>query len=562
MTQSPDHHLPAEPLSPETLSERMRAGSKQVMHGLIVAILFFVVLQMSGMIPAKHDSGGAAHPTTAPVAGDAHSTPDSHPASGVATTTDSAASHDSSGAVHGAGIKKEPPPYWAVLPFVAILLGIALFPLIPSLAHKWHHNRNKFIVALILSIITLAYYGTMHPGGLNNHFTGAHDSAAGLSTVTTVVSNAMFEEFLPFIVLLFSLYVISGGLNLRGDLPAHPLTNCAFLGIGTVLASFIGTTGAAMVLIRPLIATNEERKYKVHTIVFFIFTVCNCGGLLLPIGDPPLFLGYLKGVPFLWTLKLLPFWVGTNLLLLAIYYVWDRRYYAREAAKDIIRDETQVRRLVVTGKLNLLLLLGVVLSVALLVPGKNFLETSFIVPTFFREAAMLILVCLSLQFTAPQTRVLNNFDYTAIVEVAALFFGIFITMQVPIEILNARGAELGLSKPWQFFWASGMLSSFLDNAPTYVVFFETANALTHSAGEGILQLLSGHYIREDLLIAISLGAVFMGANTYIGNGPNFMVKSIAEQSNIKMPSFFGYMLYSVVILIPCFILISVILALT
>jgi Na+/H+ antiporter NhaD/arsenite permease-like protein len=310
-----------------------------------------------------------------------------------------------------------------------------------------------------------------------------------------------------------------------------------------------------MVLIRPLLSTNAERRYKVHTVVFFIFMVCNCGGLLLPIGDPPLFLGYLRGVPFTWTLRLWPYWLGLNLTLLLIYYVWDRIVYSREPIRAITRDEAEIRPLKLSGRVNILLILGIVLAVALVVPGKPLAGSSFVTPHFFREMVMVILVAVSLRITRPQPRIWNRFDYHAIVEVAALFFGIFICMQVPIEILHIEGKNLGINSPASFFWATGVLSSFLDNAPTYVVFFETASALPSQVGSAV-QLLGNRTILESYLIPISLGAVFMGANTYIGNGPNFMVKSIAEKAGIPMPSFFGYMVYSVGILIPLFLAVT------
>jgi len=450
------------------------------------------------------------------------------------------------------------PPLWSVLPFVGLLLVIAIFPLIGSLAHWWHSNLNRFLIALGLSFVTLAYYAWLHPGGVEDHFLEGPRSTAGWDTAQQVFSNALFGEYIPFIVLLFSLYVISGGINVRGDLPAHPLVNSAFLLLGALAASFIGTTGAAMIFIRPLLVTNSQRKHKVHTVLFFIFMVCNCGGLLLPIGDPPLFLGYLRGVPFTWTLRLWPFWVGVNLTLLVIYYVWDRIAYSKEPVEQVLLDEIRIRPMHFTGKINLLLILGVVLSVALLVSGKPFLGTSFVPPLFFRETVMLLMVVLSLRMTPPEARFWNRFDYHAILEVAALFFGIFITMQAPIEILHAEGAKLGIDSPFGFFWATGLLSSFLDNAPTYVVFFETAISLPATGGSTVL-LLGGRQILESYLIAISLGAVLMGANTYIGNGPNFMVRSIAEQSGIRMPSFFGYMLYSLVILVPIWFVVSLLL---
>lgn len=434
-------------------------------------------------------------------------------------------------------------PHWvSVIPFVAILLCIALLPLVPATHHWWEHNWNKLTVSMVLGTVTILYYWI----------------AAGAEEVMVMLEHAILGEYIPFIVLLFALYVISGGLCLKGDLVAHPITNTAFLGIGAALASFIGTTGASMVLIRPLLSTNAERKHVRHTVIFFIFLVSNVGGCLLPIGDPPLFLGYLKGVPFLWTFNLWVEWAFMTGILLVVYFVWDTNAYRHEVKRDIDRDETQRTPLRLSGGLNIVWLIGVVLCVGLVKPGEALPGTSITAFPFLRELMMLALVGLSLGLTHPKVRVDNRFNYTAILEVAALFVGIFITMQAPLQMLHAAGDGLGkvMDAPWKFFWTTGMLSSFLDNAPTYVVFFEVANAMTHEPGPGVFALLGGNYIRQDLLVAISLGAVFMGANTYIGNGPNFMVKSIAEQAGVRMPSFFGYMAYSGAILIPLFVLIT------
>jgi Na+/H+ antiporter NhaD/arsenite permease-like protein len=448
------------------------------------------------------------------------------------------------------------PPLWSIAPFVLLLLVIAIMPLVHRWERFWARNRNKLLVALALSALTLLYYYFVHPP-LAEGTAGQSPSPLGL--IQHVLSEAILEAYIPFIILLLALYTISGGIRLEGDLAARPLTNTAFLAIGGVLASFIGTTGAAMLLIRPLLETNAERHNVRHTVIFFIFVVCNVGGCLLPVGDPPLFMGYLKGVPFLWTLRLALPWASCTAILLAIYYVWDSLAYRREKPEDIRMDEATRRPLSLKGKRNLLYLLGVVLAVALLIPGQPFiLLRSFVVPEHLREAVMLALAGLSLLTTPRDVRRDNQFTFAAIAEVAALFLGIFITMQAPIEILHARGPSLGLTEPWQFFWASGGLSSFLDNTPTYLVFFETANSLTNAPGAGILNLLSGQYIRVDLLVAVSLGSVFMGANTYIGNGPNFMVKTVAEERGVRMPSFFGYMLYSIGILIPLFLLATVV----
>lgn len=456
-------------------------------------------------------------------------------------------------------------------PFVVLLLAIAILPLGRRTAHWWESNANKLLVAAALGSITLGYYagrgfGTvvhdpfavraLRAAGMGVATHGEHSvSGSGSAAAAGALANALME-YTPFIILLFSLYTICGGIAVRGDIPAHPTTNTVFLAIGGLLASFVGTTGASMLLIRPLLQINSERRRVAHTVVFFIFIVSNIGGCLLPIGDPPLFLGYLRGVPFLWTLKLWKEWAFLLGVLLAVYWAWDWRLYRREPAGAIVRDETQVQRIRVLGLRNFLWLGGLVACVGFLDPSKPVYGTTFVPPVFLREGVLLGLVGVSLATTPHGLRHANRFNYTAIIEVACLFIGIFLTMQVPIEILNARGASLGLSRPWHFFWATGGLSSFLDNAPTYVVFFETANALTHAAGPGIFRLLDGNFIRTDLLTAISLGAVFMGANTYIGNGPNFMVKSIAEQAGVRMPSFFGYMAYSGAILLPLFVVVT------
>ena len=455
--------------------------------------------------------------------------------------------HTAEAGHHGPPDGYKMPPIWACAPFVALLLCIAILPLVPATEHWWESNRHRLYVAAGLGIITLLYYWFVQPITYNH---ATMHTYSGFGSVVHILEHAVLIEYIPFIILLFSLYVISGGISLKGDLAAHPLTNTAFIAVGGALASFIGTTGASMLLIRPLLQTNAQRKHKRHSVIFFIFVVSNCGGLLLPIGDPPLFLGYLKGVPFLWTLCLIPEWLLVVGALLAIYFVWDSIAYKKELPEDVARDETQKTKLQLSGKINFIYLLGIVLCVGTVDSSKEFFGTGFTPFPFMRELIMLALVGLSLKSTPKRIYEDNEFNYHAIIEVAALFIGIFVCMQVPIEILNQRGAELGLSKPWHFFWTTGGLSAFLDNAPTYVVFFETAKVLP--AGTDALTFTGGA-INEHLLVAISLGAVFMGSLSYIGNGPNFMVKSIAEQSGVKMPSFFGYMAYSFSILIPLFV---------
>ncbi len=447
------------------------------------------------------------------------------------------------------------PSIWMVLPFAFLLVAIAVLPLLPATEHWWESNLHRFLVAAALAAVTLAYYAFLHRTPVEGHWPAHHlvEPTQGLVQVVVVVGvleNAILHEFIPFIVLLFSLFTISGGIRITGDLQAHPLTNASFLGVGGLLASLIGTTGAAMLLIRVVLETNQERKHVVHTVVFFIFIVCNCGGCLLPIGDPPLFLGYLQGVPFFWTLVLWKEWLFINSLLLVIYVLLDAFwYYRREKAADIRRDVTQFRRLTISGwAINAPLLLGVVLAVALLDPSKAIPGTQWHPWMYLREVVQLGLVAIALWFGNPKVREANGFNYHAIVEVAALFSGIFITMQPALHILSVRGDELGIRTPAQFFWATGSLSGILDNAPTYLVFFKAAQALPTTVGAPVAG------VDEMVLMGISLGAVFMGAMTYIGNGPNFMVRAIAEGSGLKMPSFFGYMVYSCLILLPLFAL--------
>ena len=394
-----------------------------------------------------------------------------------------------------------------------MLLAIALFPL--WIPHWWESNRHKLAVSLLLGLPILALYAARRPGAL-------------LSTA---------EDYVSFIVLLAGLFVISGGILLRGDLAATPRTNTAFLALGAVLASFVGTTGASMLLIRPILQTNRERTRVRHTIVFFIFLVSNIGGMLTPLGDPPLFLGYLQGVPFTWTFQLWTHWGLQVVALLALYFVWDRREYSREPIAALRRDRAQIEPLRVQGAPNILALGVVVVAVALLHAP-------------WREAAIVALGALSLWRTPPTIRRANGFTTYPIVEVAMLFAGIFLTMIPALELLRMRGGEFGVREPWHFFWAAGILSSFLDNAPTYLTFL--------ALGQGLGLAREVVDVPHTILAAISVGAVSMGANSYIGNAPNFMVKPIAEQQGVKMPSFFGYMVYSGAVLVPLFVVVTVV----
>ena len=400
-----------------------------------------------------------------------------------------------------------PLPLYAVVPFAAMLLAIAMCPLWTP--HWWESNRNKLLLSCVLGLPVIGLYAVRRPHAL-------------LETA---------EEYLSFMLLLTALYAIAGGIRLSGDLEATPLVNTTFLATGALLASFLGTTGASMLLIRPVLQTNRQRTHITHTVIFFIFLVANVGGLLTPLGDPPLFLGYLQGVPFAWTFRLLPPWLFSVAVLLLAYFVWDSVAYGWEPAQAVVRDEAQRRPLQLDGTLNFVWLAGVVLGVA-------FLHAPW------REVLILALTGLSLWQTPKEVHRANEFTPHPMIEVAVLFFGIFLTMIPALEMLRTRGGELGVREPWQFFWATGTLSSFLDNAPTYLVFLALAQGL------GLADEVVG--VPHAILAAISMGAVFMGANTYIGNAPNFMVKAIAEAARVRMPSFFGYMLYSGAILLPLF----------
>lgn len=419
-------------------------------------------------------------------------------------------------------------PLWALIPFIVMLLMIAVGPLF--FHHWWENNNNKLIVSLVLGIPTAIWL-------ISEELSGA-------------LSHQIVFDYIPFIILLGSLFVITGGIHLKGDIEAKPAINTLFLAIGAVLASFMGTTGAAMLLIRPIIRTNSDRKFKVHTILFFIATVANCGGLLTPLGDPPLFLLYLRGAPFDWFFHFLPEWLFVNGLLLLIYFITDTYFYKKETPEAIAFDRNNIEPISMKGKLNFICLLGIVAAVAFLnanhipaIEHNHYLG-------FIREAAMLFFAGLSLGFTPKPTRQDNAFTWRPIAEVAFLFLGIFVTMVPALLYLKANAASFGIDTPAQFYYATGGLSSFLDNAPTAVSFYELALGLA-SAHEGVL--VAG--ISEELLIAISLGAVFFGSMTYIGNGPNFMVKAIAEENKISMPSFFAYMFkFSIIVLLPVFIL--------
>ena len=393
-----------------------------------------------------------------------------------------------------------PPAFYSILPFAALLLCIALLPLFHKTEEWWEYNWNRFAVAVGLGAVTLGYFALIYGHGVVDHTT--HEmSAIGWPAAVTVLKIAIFVEYIPFIALLFCLYVISGGIAIEGRLVGTPKLNTTIIAIGGALASFIGTTGAAMLLIRPLLNANAKRDHVSHTVIFFIFVVCNTGGCLLPIGDPPLFLGFLRGVGFLWTLQLWPMFLFVNFSLIAVYFVWDKLKYRKEDQAVIEAPDENPKPFAIRGYLNFVWLVGVIFCVALLDPSKAIPGTHWHAPAYFREIVMLGLTALSLYFTKPAIRQQNAFNYDAILEVAALFIGIFICMQAPVQILNVYGSQLGFDSPQKFFWGTGILSSFLDNAPTYVVFFETAKTMPADS-------LTEAGVMVKFLVPIALGSVF------------------------------------------------------
>jgi Na+/H+ antiporter NhaD/arsenite permease-like protein len=426
--------------------------------------------------------------------------------------------------------------YW-LLPFACILLCIAVIPLVN--AHWWRHNFKRisalFGIPMIVAMYILLPERAVH---------------------TTV-------EYLSFIALVVSLYVISGGIVIRGKFNNSPITNVIFLAIGAVLANLIGTAGASMVLIRPMLRINKYRKTKIHIFVFFIFIVSNIGGSLTPLGDPPLFLGFLQGVPFQWPLiNLLPGWAFACGILLAVFAVLDTFLFRRDSKRGHERrhfhnQDTPTFQLI--GAVNFLFLLGILGTV--LAYGHVFIKNPAItklnpfMPNFIQIILMCLMAFMSLAFTPDGARKENEFSWFPAKEVAILFAAIFACMIPALNILEYVGQHqiLKVSHPAQFFWISGGLSSFLDNAPTYMTFLSLGKTLGAAGDPGVIRVIGGHVPRE-ILIAISMGSVFMGANTYIGNAPNFMVKSICNEYGVKMPSFVHYMVWSFAILIPLFLL--------
>ena len=437
------------------------------------------------------------------------------------------------------------PALW-MIPFGVMLLSIAVGPLIaPKL---WESNLTKLIVSIVLGIPVVVF---MLVKGLSGE-----------------LINTVFFDYVPFIILLLALFVITGGIHLSGDIKAKPWVNTLFLAVGFVLASLMGTTGAAMLLIRPVLATNQQRQYKIHTVLFFIALVANCGGLMTPLGDPPLFMLFLRGASFTWFSTMWMEWLFTGSILLLLYFMADCwYYYKKESWVALSADTREIEPLRITGKLNFVWLLGIVASVAFinqgLIPAMG-AEDAPIYLKYLREIAMLIFMGLSLLTTSKKTRYEDNkYTWTPIIEVAALFIGIFVTMAPALIYLEQNAARLGFNHVWQFYYSTGLLSSFLDNTPTAVAFHSMALGLPESVAAAAAGIVDGELngvtfvagVPEMMLKAISIGAVFFGSMTYIGNGPNFMVKAIAEESGIKMPSFFGYMIkFSLIILLPIYIL--------
>lgn len=440
-------------------------------------------------------------------------------------------------------------PLWSCIPFLGMLLSIAIFPLVKP--HWWEHNMLK--VALFWAILFLVPFGIGYGG----------------EVLLFYLSEIIFGDYLPFIALLFGLFVAAGGIALKGTLVGTTKVNVVLLLIGTALASWVGTTGAAMLLIRPIIRANAWREKKAHVVIFFIFMVANIGGGLTPVGDPPLFLGFLRGVPFFWTMRLAPVILVNIAILTIIFIILDKKLAKKELAagrkpSDIEPEVKEPIR--IDGAHNLIfvaMVVGAVILTGILpgfeafanqetgeVYGLNIFGYTFQYNYMIQIAIIAVAAFLSMKTTKKEIREFNSFTFAPIEEVAKLFIGIFLTMIPALAILKANGASLGLEDPWQFFWITGLLSSFLDNAPTYLVFATTAGSLGFA--EGVVTTVG--IIAPKILLAVSCGAVFMGANTYIGNAPNFMVKSIAEENKIKMPSFFGYMAWSGSILIPIFVI--------
>ena len=473
------------------------------------------------------------------------------PATALASTAEAVHGAVDAAAHHGHDIGTEL-PVWTIIPFVGILLSIALCPLL--IPHFWHHHFGK--VSLFWAILFAVPFWFFYR-----------------DVAVYNILHIYLIDYIPFIILLWGLFTIAGGIVVRGSIKGTPLVNTIMLLIGTIMASWVGTTGAAMVMIRPVLRANKNRENKVHVICFFIFLVANIGGSLTPLGDPPLFLGFLHNVPFFWvTTAILPHMLLTTVILLALFFGLDTYYYRKEHDRLKKIGPLEKEPLGVDGLLNFLLLGGVVSMVLMSgywKPGSfDVLGVHMEFQNLLRDVMIVVLGLLSLVTTKAELREANEFSWFPILEVAKLFFGIFMTIIPCLAILKAgshgaMGALIEVVRnPAHYYWVAGTLSSFLDNAPTYLTFYNLALGklgLTEAMVPGALAAgtVTANVQFIAYLKAISAGAVFMGANTYIGNAPNFMVKSIAEEAGVNMPSFFGYMLkYSLPMLIPCFILVT------
>ena len=426
-----------------------------------------------------------------------------------------------------------------LIPFVVMLLSIATMPLIAPRA--WSRNFNKLLFVLIISIPTAIVL-----------------SRVGLSEQ---LKHQMLYDYVPFIALLAALYVVTGGIHIHYSTTPTPIVNAAIMFIGYGLASVVGTTGAAMLLIRPLLEINRDRQYKIHTILFFIAMVANCGGVLTPLGDPPLFLLYLRGAEFSWFQTLFPQWAFVGSILLTAYlaidtYIWKRKEVIGVRPRSE-NEEDEPIKISFSGAINLFFLSAILLSVAFINPAEIPAMEAEDAPwymRFLREIVLFTILILSVITTGRKVRKLNHFSWEPITEVAILFIGIFVTMTPALLYLNENAASLGITEPMQFFFASGVLSSFLDNAPTAVAFHTVAEGLPIAEGTALMA-----DVPIPMLTAIALGSVLFGAMTYIGNGPNFMVKAVAENEGVRMPSFFGYILkFSLIILLPTYILMALV----
>ena len=423
-------------------------------------------------------------------------------------------------------------PVWMLNPFVLMLLCIAVLPLLPKVGEWWEHNLHKLYVSLILGVpvaIWLCLHGMSHE-----------------------LIHQMVFDYVPFILLLMALFVTTGGICIKGDLVAKPLTNTVILGIGWLLASFMGTTGAAMLLIRLVLQTISQRKYKMHTVLFFIAIVANCGGLLSPLGDPPLFLLFQKGASFMWWMQnMFLEWLVTGALLLLVYFLVDTYFYRKEPAENLAADVTEKVSLQFSGLINIVWLLCIIASTMFInktyIPAMGAEDAPWYL-RLLREWVFIAIIACSWFTTKKKARVDNNYSWTPILEVACVFVGIFATMTPALMYLEQMKETIQayISQPWQYVYCTGVLSAFLDNAPTAMVF----NSMAPNGD--IIGLAADPFLK-----AISMGAVFFGALTYIGNGPNFMVKSIAEQEGIKMPSFFGYMIkFSLIVCLPIYVIVQ------